>query len=77
MAVLQLRGRRAQRRLEDGSYTSARLEAKAFGAYAKLSRRLFGGVDTVRSWVDPGHKTGTAGNEASRSTVSMTDATKG
>lgn len=69
--------RRAQRRLEDGSYRTARLEAKAFGAYAKVSKRLFGGVDTVRSWVDPGHRTGTQGNSASKASTAMTDATKG
>ena len=72
--------RRAQRRLEDGSYQTAqtaRLEAKAFGVYDKISRRLFGGVDSVRSWVDPGHKTGTKGNAASKASESMTDVTKG
>jgi radical SAM superfamily enzyme YgiQ (UPF0313 family) len=69
--------RRAQRRLEDGSYQDARLEAKAFGVYDKVSRRLFGGVDSVRSWVDPGHKTGTKGNAASKASESMTDVTKG
>ncbi|MEL6430285.1 MAG: radical SAM protein [Planctomycetota bacterium] len=69
--------RRAQRRLEDGSYLKARLEAKAFGAFAKVERRLFGGVDTVRSWVDPGHKTGTAGNKASKASTAMTEATRG
>jgi len=69
--------RRAQRRLEDGSYQRGRIEAKAFGAYSKVSRKLFGGADTIRSWVDPGHKTGTAGNKASKSRSVMTDATKG
>ena len=69
--------RRAQRRLEDGSYQRARWEARAFGAYAKVSRRLFGGVDTVRSWVDPGHKTGTSANAASKASSAMTEATKG
>ncbi|MEZ6014338.1 MAG: radical SAM protein [Planctomycetota bacterium] len=69
--------RRAQRRLEDGSFMSGRLEAKAFGAYSKVSRKLFGGADTIRSWVDPGHKTGTAGNSASKSRSAMTEATKG
>ena len=54
-----------------------RIEAKAFGAYAKVSRKLFGGADTIRSWVDPGHKTGTAGNSASKSRSAMTEATKG
>lgn len=69
--------RRAQRRLEDGSYRRARLEARAFSTYARVERKLFGGVDTVRSWVDPGHRTGTAGNKASSASTAMTEATRG
>ena len=72
-----LDGRRAQRRLEDGSYSRARLEAKAFGVFAKIEKRFFGGAETVRSWVDPGHKTGTSANDASRARSAMTEATKG
>ena len=30
-----------------------------------------------RSWVDPGHKTGTAGNKASKSSRAMTETTAG
>lgn len=69
--------RRAQRRLEDGSYLRARLEAKAFGIFARVEKRLFGGAETVRSWVDPGHRTGTGGNDASRASEAMTEATRG
>lgn len=69
--------RRAQRRLEDGSYKRARLEAKAFGIFARFERRFFGGAETVRSWVDPGHKTGSSGNDASKARSAMTDATRG
>lgn len=69
--------RRAQRRLEDGSFLQGRVEAKAFDVYHRLTRKLFRGRETVRSWVDPGHKTGTAGNSASRSSDSMTATTKG
>ena len=69
--------RRAQRRLEDGSYKRARLEAKAFGIFARFERRFFGGAETARSWVDPGHKTGSSGNDASKARSAMTDATRG
>ena len=53
-----------QRRLEDGSYKRARLGAKALGIYARFERRFFGGAETVRAR-DPGHKTGSSGNDAS------------
>lgn len=69
--------RRAQKRLEDGSFLDGRLEAKAFSLYNRLCKRLFKQEDTVRSWVDPGHKTGTAGNERSKSKPAMTEATMG
>jgi radical SAM superfamily enzyme YgiQ (UPF0313 family) len=69
--------RRAQRRLSDGTYVHGRFEAKAFGVYNKVRRRVFRVAPVVRTWVDPGHKTGTAGNERSKARVAMTEATKG
>jgi len=71
--------RRAQRRLEDGSFVRpvGSVEARAFDVYNRLTKRLFGQAETIRSWVDPGHKTGTGGNEHSRSTEAMTGSTKG
>lgn len=69
--------RRAQRRLADNSYMRGRLEARAFGVFNKVRKRLFKASDVPRSWVDPGHKTGTAGNVNSRARVAMTEATKG
>ncbi len=71
--------RRAQKRLENGSFArgAGSIEARAFDVYNRVSRKLFGGVDTVRSFVDPGHKTGTAGNERSKATKAMTGTTKG
>jgi hypothetical protein len=53
------------------------MEARAFDVYNRVSKRLFGGKETVRSFVDPGHKTGTGGNAHSRSTAAMTGTTKG
>ena len=71
--------RRAQRRLRDGSFLkpTGSLEARAFDVYNRVTRKVFGGTETVRSFVDPGHKTGTAGNERSRASEAMTSATKG
>ena len=43
--------------------------------YSRIEKKLFGRADISRSWVDPGHRTGTAGNAASRSSRSMTKAT--
>ncbi len=71
--------RRAQKRLEDGSFLKAigSAEARAFDVYNRVSRKLFGGKETIRSFVDPGHKTGTGANAHSRSTQAMTGSTKG
>ena len=69
--------KRAQKRLADNSYMNARWEAKAFGLYNKVRRKLLKPNDVPRSWVDPGHKTGTSGNSASSAREAMTDATKG
>lgn len=69
--------KRAQKRLADNSYMNARWEAKAFGLYNKVRRKLLKPNDVPRSWVDPGHKTGTAGNKASSARTAMTETTKG
>jgi len=71
--------KRAQRRLVDGSFmkSAGSVEARAFDVYNRVSKKLFGGTETVRSFVDPGHKTGTAGNKASKASDAMTGITKG
>ena len=69
--------KRAEKRLGDGSFVDGRLETRAFGIYNKLRRTLFKPDDLPRSWVDPGHKTGTAGNERSKSRKAMTDTALG
>ena len=71
--------KRAQRRLENGSFLASigSAEARAFDVYNRVTRKLFGGVDTVRSFVDPGHKTGSGANAHSRGSKAMTGSTKG
>jgi anaerobic magnesium-protoporphyrin IX monomethyl ester cyclase len=70
--------RRAEKRLRDGRLDKLGLfEARVFDVYNRLERKLFPRADVSRSWVDPGHKTGTAGNQASRSTRAMTETTAG
>ena len=69
--------KRAQKRLAADTYRGARWEAKAFGVYNRIRKKLFRTNDVPRSWVDPGHKTGTAGNRFSEASVAMTEATKG
>ena len=69
--------KRAQKRLANGSYVNGQFEARAFGLYNRVRKKLFNPTDVPRSWVDPGHKTGTEGNERSSATEAMTDATKG
>ena len=68
---------RAKKRLEDGSYLNGGLEAKAFSVYNRIRKKFTTVADKPRSWVDPGHKTGTAGNERSKAKTVMTDATRG
>jgi hypothetical protein len=69
--------KRAEERLNSGSFVNGQLESKIFGLYNKVRRKILRPDDLPRSWVDPGHKTGTAGNERSGATKAMTDATKG
>ena len=40
-------------------------------------KKLFPREEVSRSWVDPGHKTGTSGNAASKSSDAMTETTAG
>lgn len=69
--------KRAGRRLADNSYYSkgAKYEAKLFSLYNRIEKKLSKREEVSRSFVDPGHKTGTEGNEASRSREAMTEAT--
>jgi radical SAM superfamily enzyme YgiQ (UPF0313 family) len=73
--------KRAKKRLEKGEllggFPSARVEAKAFDVYNRVTKKLFGTKELSRSWVDPGHQTGTAATEASKSTDAMTGTTSG
>ncbi|HTF89411.1 MAG TPA: radical SAM protein [Planctomycetota bacterium] len=69
--------RRAERRLRENNFKLALLEARAFDVYNRVERKLFPRQELSRSWVDPGHKTGTAGNAASKSTHAMTETTAG
>lgn len=69
--------RRAERRLRDNDWRFGELEAKVFDAVLRVERKLFPKPEISRSWVDPGHKTGTAGNANSRATKAMTGTTAG
>jgi radical SAM superfamily enzyme YgiQ (UPF0313 family) len=66
--------KRAGKRLERGDYHSngARVEAKAFDLCNRLARKLRPRAELSRSWVDPGHKTGSS----SRNDRDSTDATE-
>ena len=54
--------KRAGKRLARGNYHSggARVEAKAFDLCNRLARKLRPQAEVSRSWVDPGHKTGSS-----------------
>jgi len=71
--------KRAGKRLADGSYTSgsARWEARAFDVYNRVERKIVKREETTRTFIDPGHKTGTEGNAASKSSDAMTSTTAG
>ena len=69
--------RRAESRLRDGNFKLGLFEAKAFDIYNRVEKKLFPRQELSRSWVDPGHKTGTSGNAASKSTRAMTETTAG
>jgi radical SAM superfamily enzyme YgiQ (UPF0313 family) len=69
--------RRAEKRLRENDFRLGMFEARAFDVYNRVERKLFPRVEVSRSWVDPGHKTGTGGNAASSSSEAMTGATSG
>jgi len=71
--------KRAGGRLADGSYTSgtARWEARAFDVYNRIEKKITKRTETARTFIDPGHKTGTEGNQASASREAMTQSTSG
>jgi radical SAM superfamily enzyme YgiQ (UPF0313 family) len=69
--------KRAERRLREGDFRYGLLEARLFDIYNRVEKKLTRRTDISRSWVDPGHKTGTSGNAASRSSRAMTETTSG
>ena len=69
--------KRAEQRLRENDWSLASFEARAFDVYNRIEKKLFPRQELSRSWVDPGHKTGTAGNASSRSREAMTETTAG
>ncbi len=69
--------RRAERRLRQNDFRLGTLEARAFDVYNRIEKKLFPRAEISRSWIDPGHKTGTAGNRYSQSSEAMTETTAG
>src|SRR5690349_7422471 len=73
--------KRAKKRLERselvGGFPSARVEAKAFDVYNRVTKKLFGTKELSRSFLDPGHSTGTGATAASTSSDAMTGTTAG
>jgi hypothetical protein len=53
------------------------MEARAVDVFNRIERKIFPREEVSRSWVDPGHKTGTSGNAASQSSDAMTKTTAG
>ncbi|MEO0495487.1 MAG: S-layer homology domain-containing protein, partial [Actinomycetota bacterium] len=47
-----------------GNYTAGEVEAKLFDLYLRMYRKVIKEEEVVRTWVDPGHKTGTGANAA-------------
>ena len=69
--------KRARRRLAQGRLADGLFEARAFDLYNRITRKLFPRPDISRSWVDPGHNTGTGPTAASQSRKAMTETTAG
>jgi radical SAM superfamily enzyme YgiQ (UPF0313 family) len=69
--------RRAEKRLRENDFRGAVMEARAFDLYNRFEKRLFPRQEVSRSWIDPGHKTGTSGNKYSKSSKAMTRSTAG
>ncbi len=58
----------ARWRLKSGNYSLGQAEAKLFDIFLRYYKRMNKSEEEIsRSWVDPGHKTGTSGNELSES----------
>lgn len=68
--------KRAKKRLAQGNLSKGLMEARAFDLYWRVTRKLFPKPEISRSWVDPGHNTGTGPTSASQSSKAMTDATR-
>jgi hypothetical protein len=56
----------ARWRLQSGNYKLGALETKLFALHNKLARKLRTEEEISRSWVDPGHKTGTGANATAK-----------
>jgi hypothetical protein len=71
--------KRAGSRLRKGTIYggAARLEARAFSVYNRIEKKITRRAEVTRTFIDPGHKTGTEGNASSRSREAMTEATAG
>ena len=71
--------KRAGNRLRRGTIHSgaARFEARAFSVYNRIEKKITRRAEVTRTFIDPGHKTGTAGNASSRSREAMTETTAG
>ena len=54
----------ARWRLKSGNYSLGGFETKAFTAWNRIAKRFRKEEEKSRSWVDPGHKTGTGQNVA-------------
>ncbi|QDU69207.1 B12-binding domain-containing radical SAM protein [Engelhardtia mirabilis] len=53
----------ARWRLQSGNYKFGEVEAKLFDVFIRVYKKVSKDEGLSRSWVDPGHKTGTSGNE--------------
>jgi radical SAM superfamily enzyme YgiQ (UPF0313 family) len=72
--------KRAGRRLRDGSYLSkaGRMEARLFSLYVRVESKVIKREKVVRTFIDPGHKTGSSGNKNSEASPDvMTGVTLG
>jgi hypothetical protein len=72
--------KRAGRRLRDGSYLSkaGRMEARLFSLYSRIESKFVRREKVARTFIDPGHKTGSSGNKNSESNPDvMTSVTLG
>jgi anaerobic magnesium-protoporphyrin IX monomethyl ester cyclase len=69
--------KRAEARLRENNFKLGIFEARAFDVFNRIERKVFPRAEVSRSWIDPGHKTGTAGNKYSKSSSAMTKTTAG